>query len=155
MNVLVADEQSEPVDLAGVRRLAELVLGEEKCPSGTEVSVILVGDDEMAGYNSRFLGGNGPTDVISLPIEELAPTRPPGHTGIEGPPLLLGDVIVDPAYVGRHCADMGDDFDEQMRLMVVHGLLHLLGYDHDSDADAELMEGRERHLLSLAGMTRS
>jgi probable rRNA maturation factor len=71
-----------------------------------------------------------------------------------GPPLIIGDVIVAPGYVGRQAAENDVEFEDEMALMVAHGILHLLGYDHIDDADAELMERREVELLSLVGVTR-
>lgn len=153
MNVFVADEQTEPVDVNSLRALAVSVLEAEECPPGSEVSLMLVGDDDMAGYNQRFLRRAGPTDVISLPIEELAPGRPPTVTKL-GPPPMLGDVIIAPAYVRRQADELETEFDDEVALMVVHGLLHLLGYDHADDTDAERMEERERRLLAAAGRKR-
>lgn len=153
MNVFAADEQGEDVDLAALRDLAALVLENERCPTESEVSVILVGDEEMAGYNRRFLNGSGATDVISLPIEEMVPGRPPGSV-VGGPPPMLGDVILAPSYIRSQAFDLGQDFDDELALMVVHGLLHLLGYDHDSDQDAQRMEERERFILAAAGRER-
>lgn len=153
MNVFVADEQPHTVDAAGVRSLAALVLEKEQCPPDSEVSVILVGEEEMAGYNRRFLDRTGPTDVISLPIEELVPGRPPGANS-GGPPPMLGDVIVAPSYVRRQAAELGVDFEDEFALMVVHGVLHLLGYDHTGDEEASRMEERERVILEASGRTR-
>lgn len=153
MNVFVADEQSEPADVSSLRALAISVLEAEACPMGSEVSVMLVGDDEMADYNQRFMQQVGPTDVISLPIEDLAPGRPPSTAPL-GPPPMLGDVIIDPAYVRRQAKELEVGFEDELALMVVHGLLHLLGYEHEGDADAERMEERERQLLAAAGWQR-
>lgn len=153
VNVFVADEQTEPVDVSVLRDLAVSVLEAEECPADCEVSVMLVGDDEMAGYNRRFLGREGSTDVISLPLEELAPGRPPTALP-DGPPPMLGDVVIAPQHVRRQAGELGVEFDDEMALMVVHGLLHLLGYDHADDASAEGMEERERVLLAAAARRR-
>lgn len=148
--MFVADEQAEVVDVAFLRDLAILVLELEACPSDTEVSVVLVGDQEMEGYNRRFLDRSGPTDVLSLPIEELAPGRPPGSIR-GGPPPMLGDVIIDPAYIRRQAEELDRSFDDEIALMVVHGLLHLLGYDHEDDTDAARMDERQSALLAEVG----
>jgi probable rRNA maturation factor len=74
--------------------------------------------------------------------------------GPAGPPLVIGDVIVAPAYVSRQAAETDVGFDDEMALMVAHGILHLLGYDHIDDGDAELMERREGELLSMVGVER-
>ena len=153
MSVFLADEQGVPVDLDRLRRLAELVLAEEGYPTETELTVLLVSEDEMAAYNERFLERSGPTDVLAFPVEELMPGVVPDQDS-NGPPLIIGDVIVAPGYVGRQAEENDVEFDDEMALMVAHGILHLLGYDHIDDADAEMMERREVELLSLVGVTR-
>jgi probable rRNA maturation factor len=153
VSVFLADEQAESVDLIQLRHIAELVLSEEGYPDETEVTVLLVSDDEMASYNERFLERSGPTDVLAFPVEELLPGVVPDHDP-NGPPLVIGDVIVAPAYVGRQAAEHGNGFADEMALMVAHGILHLLGYDHVEDDDAELMERREAELLALVGVQR-
>ena len=153
MSVFLADEQGEPVDLEQLRRLAELVLSEEGYPAETELTVLLVSEDEMAAYNERFLERSGPTDVLAFPVEELMPGVVPDQDS-NGPPLIIGDVIVAPGYVGRQAEKNDVAFEDEMALMVAHGILHLLGYDHIEDDDAELMERREAELLTLLGVRR-
>jgi probable rRNA maturation factor len=153
VSVFLADEQGVPVDLDRLRRLAELVLTEEGYPTETELTVLLVSEDEMAAYNERFLERSGPTDVLAFPVEELLPGVVPDQDS-NGPPLIIGDVIVAPGYVGRQAKENDVEFEDEMALMVAHGILHLLGYDHIDDADAEMMEQREVELLGLVGVTR-
>jgi probable rRNA maturation factor len=153
VSVFLADEQGVPVDLDRLRRLAELVLAEEGYPTETELTVLLVSEDEMAAYNERFLERSGPTDVLAFPVEELMPGVVPDQDS-NGPPLIIGDVIVAPGYVGRQAEENDVEFEDEMALMVAHGILHLLGYDHIDDADAEMMERREVELLGLVGVTR-
>lgn len=153
MNVFVADEQSDDVDVAALRSLVLAVLEAEHCPPDTEVSVLLVDDRDMAHYNERFMERDGPTDVLSFPLEELRPGSPPAP-GNGGPPPVLGDVVIDPPYIRRQAAEMGAAFEDELSLMVVHGVLHLLGYDHADDAEADRMEARERELLEAAGRRR-
>jgi probable rRNA maturation factor len=153
VSVFLADEQGQPVDLLQLRHLAELVLTEEGYPDETEVTVLLVSEEEMASYNERFLDRAGPTDVLAFPVEELVPGVVPDHDP-SGPPFVIGDVIVAPGYVSRQAAENQVGFDDEMALMVAHGILHLLGYDHIDDDDAELMERREAELLSMVGVER-
>lgn len=153
MSIFLADEQSHPVDLEDLRALAELVLGDEGYPVSTEVTLLFVEDDEMSAYNERFLNRTGPTDVLAFPVEELVPGVVPDHDP-NGPPVLLGDVIVAPAYVARQAVDFEVAFDEELALMVTHGILHLLGYDHIDEDDAQRMERRERELLAKVGRQR-
>ncbi len=153
MGVFLANEQTEQVDPAALREIAELVLREEHYPKECEVTILLVSDEEMSGYNARFLDRDGPTDVLAFPLEELIPGVAPDHSPI-GPPLVIGDVLIAPAYVRRSAVEMGVSYEDEMALIAVHGLLHLLGYDHEDDSDAQRMEERERQILSLVGRTR-
>lgn len=149
MVIHIEDEQEVPLSRGRLRRLAELVLEREGLPDDAEAGVRFVSDRAMARLNSRFLGREGPTDVLSLPIENLRPGGGWPDTG--GAPLNLGDAFVAPSYVHRRAARRGDDPESEMGLMVVHGLLHLLGYDHQLPEEAERMESRERELLAGAG----
>lgn len=153
MSIFVADEQGEDVDLAGIRDLAEMVLAEEGYPDDSEATLLLVSDDEMVAYNKRFLDREGPTDVLAFPVENLIPQVVP-ERDVNQPPLLLGDVIVAPSYIRRQARSFDVTFEEEISLMVVHGVLHLLGYDHNEDGEAELMEDRERKILSRVGVER-
>lgn len=153
MSIFLADEQTEQVGLSDLHSLAELVLLQEGYPQDAEVTLLLVSESEMASYNARFLDRDQPTDVLAFPVEELLPGVVP-DVDPQGPPLMLGDVVVAPAYVRRQAEEHGVGFEDEMALMVTHGILHLLGYDHIEDADAERMEARERELLAMAGRTR-
>lgn len=153
MSIFLADEQTEKVALRDLHSLAELVLREEGYPDDAEVTLLFVSESEMASYNKRFLDRDTPTDVLAFPVEELLPGVAP-DANPQGPPLMLGDVIVAPAYVQRQATDLGVTFDDEMALMITHGILHLLGYDHIEDDEAERMEARERELLKMVGRTR-
>lgn len=153
MSVFLANEQTEELELADLRLLADLVLSEEGYPEDTELTILLVDEKEMAGYNKRFLGLSGPTDVLAFPVETLTPGAVPEHDP-HGPPLIAGDLVIAPAYVRRQAEELEISFEDEMSLMVTHGVLHLLGYDHESDEDAERMEQRERELLAKVGRVR-
>jgi probable rRNA maturation factor len=154
MTVLVSDEHpSSGVDPEHLRKLAEAVLSAEGFPPEAELSITIVDDDEMASWNSRALGKSGPTDVLSFPVEIFHPGDAPTFVP-DGPPLLIGDVVIAPDYVRRQADQYGMGVDDEIALMVAHGILHLLGYDHKDDADAELMENRERDILASQGRSR-
>lgn len=151
--IFLADEQSEQVDLSDLHSLAEMVLREEGYPMDAEVTLLFVSEPEMASYNERFLDRAHPTDVLAFPVEELKPGAVP-EIDPQGPPLVLGDVLVAPSYVRRQAAEMNVTFEDEISLMITHGILHLLGYDHVDDDEAEVMEARERELLEKVGRTR-
>ena len=153
MKVFLADEQDDPLQPEPLIALAESVMQAERLPGDTEVSITFVDTDEMATLNGRYLKRAGSTDVLALPIEDLRPGEPP-QVDPCGPPLNLGDVIICPGVVASNAATAGVAFDDELALMVVHGLLHLLGYDHIGDDEAKQMESRERTLLANVGRTR-
>jgi len=158
LDVFAADEQSDhPVAVDRYSRLARSVLEAEGVTDDVEVSLLFVDEATIAALNERFLEVEGPTDVLAFPIEDEGERsgRSPDEGGT-GPasydtdtdrPLLLGDVVVCPVVAARNAVDHGVTFDEEVALLVVHGVLHLLGMDHEADAEAERMERREQQLL--------
>lgn len=153
MTVHLTNEIGASVDEDSLASIAGMVLEAEGYPSSVEVSVFLVSDSEMAEHNRGFMGREGPTDVLAFPLETPVPGEPllPAP---EGPPLLLGDVFIAPEHVARQAERLEVTFDSEMALMVVHGVLHLMGYDHHADSDAELMEAVEDRILSRVGLER-
>jgi probable rRNA maturation factor len=158
MAVFASDEQSTvAVDLPRWLRLARLVLAEERAPSDAEVSLIFVDEDAIADLNGRFLGGDGPTDVLAFPIDDdQFPSgrhpdtggRGPGSDSEPGdPPIVLGDVVVCPTVAARQAPAHAGTVDDELALLVVHGVLHLLQYDHVEEREAASMQRRERELL--------
>lgn len=156
MNITLGDEQDDPLpaDSSGeFTALAETVMSAEGLAPDTAVSITFVDEATIAELNATHLGKAGPTDVLSFPIEDATPGNPP-HTGTGGPPVSLGDVFIAPSVVRSNAERDGVRFDDEMALMVLHGLLHLLGWDHVDDDDAVAMEKREGELLSLTGRVR-
>ena len=153
MPVELSDEQDDPLETSQLGSLAQLVLVEEKVDPSALVSVTFIGTEPMSELNARHLGMPSPTDVLAFPIEDLSPGSYPS-LGPEEPPLLIGDVVICPEVVRSQALDVGVSFDDEMALMVVHGVLHLLGYDHEEDEEAKRMERREQELLAMVGRTR-
>jgi probable rRNA maturation factor len=158
IDVFAADEQkARPIDVARWADLARRVLAARGVKGETEVSLLFVDEETIAALNQQFLGKTGPTDVLSFPIEDdpgpsgRSPDlggSGPGTSPEEGPVSLLGDVVICPAVAGRNAAEHEVPLEDELALLVVHGLLHLLGMDHEDDAEAERMEALERELLA-------
>jgi probable rRNA maturation factor len=153
VNILFADEQDRPIVTDELLMLAEIVLNAERLEEETGVAFVLIDEATMAELNEAHMGKEGPTDVLSFPIEAAVPGSPP-RSAAGGPPVELGDIFICPAVVRRNAKRHGVPFDDELALMVVHGLLHLLGWDHENEPDAVRMEGRERELLSRVGRVR-
>ncbi len=158
IDVYAADEQHDrPVELERWADLARAALTDEGVRGLAEVSLIFTDEVSMAGLNAQFMGREGPTDVLSFPIDdEPEPTgRVPdaGGTGPGEPPLpeiptLVGDIVICPTVAARNAVEHGVTEEAEIALLVVHGVLHLLGWDHEVDEEAEAMEARERELLA-------
>ena len=100
---------------------------------------MLTDDETLADLNARFLGKTGPTNVLSFP----APANPEGH---------LGDIALAYGVCAREAAAQGKTLAQHLSHLTVHGVLHLLGYDHLSDGEAEAMEALERTVLEALGV---
>jgi len=159
VEVFVADEQTEvPIDANRWSRLARGVLAAEGVRGHAELSLLFVDAEEIASLNQEFLGHAGPTDVLAFPIDgelieiddgsgphRLGPDRPPPDPG--DLPLLLGDVVICPSVANRQAAEHAGTLDDELALLVVHGLLHVLGHDHAQPDETARMRTRERELL--------
>lgn len=158
VDVFAADEQSDrPIDLDRWATLAREVLRSRGVKGAVEVSLLFVDEEAMSSLNDRFLSRPGPTDVLAFPIEdEPGPSgrspdlggTGPGSDVIGEPLLLLGDVVICPSVAARNAEANEVAFEDELALLVVHGLLHLLGMDHEEEAEARRMEMLERKLLA-------
>ena len=158
IDVFAADEQDDhPMEVARWSTLALRVLAARGVKGENEVSLLFVDEDAMAALNQQFLGKSGPTDVLSFPIEdEPGPTgrspdlggSGPGVSPDEGTLTLLGDVVICPAVAAANAVEHEVSLEDEVALLVVHGLLHLLGLDHEEEAEAERMEALEQELLT-------
>jgi probable rRNA maturation factor len=154
MEIEVEDKHgSSDIDPASLRRWAEQALLAEGYPTNSELSITLVTDQEMTRLNNDALGQRAPTDVLSFPLDDMQPGLPPPFV-IDGPPRLLGDIVIAPDYVRHQAVELGVSFLGEVALMTTHGVLHLLGYDHETDSEAEAMEHRERIILKAQGLSR-
>lgn len=157
--MFVSDEQTAvAIDVARWQRLALAALADEGVSGECELSVMFVAEATIAELNERFMGHEGPTDVLSFPID--GEPDPPGRwpdSGGPGPdreddpeelPLLLGDVVVCPAVAERNAPTHAGSVDDELALLIVHGILHLLGMDHATDEQRAAMWAREQTLLA-------
>jgi probable rRNA maturation factor len=157
--VFCADEQDDlAVDLPRWQALALDVLRAEGVRGLAELSLLFVSEGEIAELNERFMDAKGPTDVLSFPIDaELAdvvlsapaPTRGPDRAppDMGDMPILLGDVVICPAVAARQAPEHAGTIDDELALLVVHGVLHVLGHDHAEAAERTAMRARELALL--------
>lgn len=168
VSVFGVDEQDdEPVDVARWVRLAEQVVDAEGVRRTSELSLLFVDATTMAELNERHMGASGPTDVLAFPIDDdgLEPGRWPDN-GTPGPdrpppdldevPTLLGDVVVCPAVAAAQAPEHAGQpqhagtLEDEIALLVVHGILHVLGHDHAEPDETAAMQAKEQaHLAAF------
>jgi probable rRNA maturation factor len=154
---LEADEEwdsSRSWDLL-VRRAAEAAIAESAFPQlatserPIEVSVLLTGDEKVRELNAEYRGKDNPTNVLSFPMASADDLR---QATVAGPELLLGDIILAHGVCVAEAADKGVSIEQHATHLIVHGTLHLLGYDHHDDTEAADMESREVRALGRLGI---
>ncbi|MFO7310527.1 MAG: rRNA maturation RNase YbeY [Bacillota bacterium] len=159
VDVVLVNRSAVAVDEAILKRLeavAAAALAAEGMPPYAEVSVTLVDDDEIQALNRDYRGKDAPTDVLSFPIwepEEIADLRLHPERYPERP-LLLGDVVISVPTAIRQAEEYGHGVDRELAYLCVHGVLHLLGYDHEEEAARQAMRQREEAILAEAGLVR-
>ncbi len=140
--VVVSDERGEgdspdvALDLDRWHRLALDVLVDAEAPG--ELTLTFVDRDDIAELNLEHMGKHGPTDVLSFPMDDES---------FDDVPMLLGDVVLSPAVAAEQFADHAGTLDDELALLVVHGILHVLGHDHAERDEADVMRTRELDLL--------
>ncbi|HXO88137.1 MAG TPA: rRNA maturation RNase YbeY [Candidatus Acidoferrales bacterium] len=112
------------------------------------VSVCLVTDSEIARWNRDYRGKPGPTDVLSFPAGDENGSGP--KPGKNSPSLYLGDIAIAPAVARRNARRFSRTFGQEMRILILHGMLHLMGYDHETDTGQ--MDRREQRLRRSLGL---
>ena len=127
-------------------------------PEGYEIVVLGCDDDRIAALNADFRDKPQPTNVLSWPEEDLSAEEPggtplPPEDGDAEDPHTLGDIAIAHETCAREAAEQGKSMSDHVTHLLVHGVLHLLGYDHIRDEDATLMEGLEVKILGKLGMS--
>jgi probable rRNA maturation factor len=137
VDVFLANEQELAVDEVRLAALARHVLEAEKVDGSAELSVLFVTSDHIRQLNARFAGEDHPTDVLAFPMMEE-----------EDGALLLGDVVVCPVVAEKNAGELGHSTGAELEALVVHGTLHLLGYDHQGKEDKAKMDERMKHVIA-------
>ena len=137
------------------RSAAEAALAESAFPQlatidrAVEISVRLTGDRKVRALNAEWRGKDKPTNVLSFPMADQAALQ---TTNVAGPEVLLGDIILARGICAAEAAEKGVSIDQHAAHLIVHGTLHLLGYDHLDDEEAADMEAREVRALGRLGI---
>jgi probable rRNA maturation factor len=157
--IFCADEQSDVViDLPRWQQLALNVLESEGVRGAAEMTIVFVNQLSITELNEQYMGISKPTDVLAFPLDAVDSARTPGPGAMsKGPdrvamdvtelPLLLGDVVICPSVAASQAATHAGNLDDEIALLVVHGMLHVLGADHDTSDKTKAMRERELTLL--------
>ena len=145
IQIELAADLSVPIDLDALRGLVASLLHEER-DDPAELAIQLADDVVLRALNAQHRGIDAPTDVLSF---DAASNLEGGEAfpSPAGGASYLGDVVVSVEYAARQAAEVSVTLDEELQHLVVHGVLHLLGFDHETDEDAANMERREEALL--------
>ncbi len=146
MSIEVLNETDVEVDELELVSCARYVLGQLRIHPQAELCISLVDEAAMETLHVTWMDLAGPTDVMSFPMDELRPGRS-GEAPAEG---VLGDIVLCPTVAARQAAEAGHAAEEELLLLTVHGILHLLGFDHgEPDAEREMFELQRQLLLTF------
>jgi probable rRNA maturation factor len=137
VDVFLANEQERPLDEDRLIALTRHTLGNEAVDDDVEISVLFVTPGHIKQLNARFAGNDYETDVLAFPLMEDE----------EDEDLVLGDVVICPEVAEKNAATIGHDLQRELETLVVHGTLHLLGYDHQAPVDKARMDRRLAEIL--------
>lgn len=143
MTIEINNESDQKVDEARVLALASFALDQLRIHPDAELAIQFVNEDAMTTLHVQWMDEPGPTDVLSFPMDEL---RPGNETEISGPGLL-GDIVVCPQVAATQAVAAGHETINEILLLTIHGILHLLGFDHAEPEEEKEMFGLQREIL--------
>jgi probable rRNA maturation factor len=144
MSIEVLDESGADVDVSGLSRLARFVMDQMRVHPMAELCIKLVDEETIAELNEKWMDKEGPTDVLAFPMDELRP----GLVNEEPEEGVLGDLVLCASVAARQAAAAGHPTADELQLLTVHGILHLLGYDHAEPGEHKEMFGLQATLLT-------
>jgi probable rRNA maturation factor len=145
LSIEIANESGVDVNSDTILAVARHALDEMGVNPLAELSVLCVDVEYMTELNHRWMDGDGPTDVLAFPMDEGSVDHGPGEGG--GEPALLGDIVLCPEVAAKQAATAGHATIDELALLTVHGILHLLGYDHAEPEEEAEMFGLQARLL--------
>ena len=143
MTIEVIDESDHALDVQGLSTLSRFVMDKMRVHPQAELCIKAVDEATIAGLNEKWMEKEGPTDVLAFPMDELRP----GLVNEELEEGMLGDLVLCPAVAERQAVAAGHSTDAEIELLTVHGILHLLGYDHAEPEEHKEMFGLQAQLL--------
>ncbi len=138
MNIIINEEFSHQITESILFSTAQAVLKHEGISETTDLSIVIENDARLQELNNQFLGIDAPTDVLSFPAEEIDPES--GET-------YLGDIIISLPRAQAQATESGHSLEAEVQLLLIHGVLHLLGYDHTNEAEKNKMWSAQNTIL--------
>ncbi|MEE2033540.1 rRNA maturation RNase YbeY [Rhodococcus chondri] len=145
MSIEISNESGMDVAEEDLLHVARYVIERMDVHPAAELSMVLVESDTMADLHMRWMDLPGPTDVMSFPMDELEPGGRPDAP--EPGPSMLGDIVLCPSFAAEQAAKAGHSLGNELAMLTVHGMLHLLGYDHAEPEEEKEMFGLQNRLL--------
>jgi len=139
VDIQMASASEEAPDPQSIERWVGAAIGNQR--ESTELSVRIVDDEEGQLFNEQFRGSSGATNVLSFPFENESPEPLP----------LIGDIVICAPVVAKEAVEQNKALNAHWAHMIIHGVLHLLGYDHQDDAEAAIMEALETEIMQKLG----
>lgn len=153
MSIEVSNESGIDVDEAQLIDVAKFALGKMDVHPAAELSMVLVDMSSMADLHLQWMDLPGPTDVMSFPMDELTPGGRPD--GVEPGPAMLGDIVLCPEFAANQATAAGHETAHELAVLTVHGVLHLLGYDHaEPDEEKAMFDLQNRIVADWYGRQR-
>jgi probable rRNA maturation factor len=143
MPVELANESGVEVDDVTLRDVVAFGMSHLRVHPMADVAIVIVDEAAMEQLHLQWMGEPGPTDVLSFPMDELRPGRD-GETSAEG---ILGDIVLCPAVAAAQAETAGHSLTAELSMLSIHGLLHLLGYDHAEPEEEKEMFGLQGEIL--------
>lgn len=144
MTIEIQNESGVEIDERRTQRLARFVMGRMRVHPQAELCVTAVDEETIAELNAKWMEKEGPTDVLAFPMDELRP----GMVNEEPEEGVLGDLVLCPAVAAEQAKTAGHSATNELDMLTVHGILHLLGYDHDGQEEHKEMFGLQARLLA-------
>ena len=141
MNIELTNLTQENCDESKLLSVAHFSIVKLGVHPDSELSISLVDEEEMSALHMRWMDEPGATDVLSFPMDEMKP-----HSAAQGPGMV-GDIVLCPDFAARQAASAGQSLQSELELLTVHGILHLLGFDHREEVEKETMFGLQVDLL--------
>ena len=148
INVLINKEYKRKIKVIWLKNVIRQILKAEKVGVNSEVELVITGDEKVHKLNKQYLDEDRTTDVISFSMNEQTRNQPVFVSVPDGK-IHLGEIIISYPQASKQAAEHGHSIEEEMLILIIHGVLHLLGYDHDAPERQKIMWSRASAILKI------